>query len=874
MNIRLIVALIIWSAPAALAQEVTGQIEGRVRGFDSAAVSSAHVTATSPSLLGQRTTMTGEDGRFFLRGLAVGTYRVQVRRIGYRPVTVDSVHVWLGTVTALAPVELQAQPAVELEPVVIVPDDDALDPSRTSSSVVLGSTRLSELPLGRNFREIAMLLPQATPSFLGDGINIAGGTGPENHYYVDGIDITNPIFGDKSIDLPYNFIHQIQVHTGGATAEDPMTLGGTVNVVTPSGGNEFAGSAFGFFSSSGLQSKGRTAAGGTQSGFSFYDAGVTLSGPVARDRVWFFAAYNPRFERRDFSYSFGPLEDITRVHQFAGKLTAALGANTTGVLTILGDPRRSTPVVLGFVPVGPTPIDPGVLTRKDEGGRIGGSARVQSQLGRSLLLEAALSSMSMQESGTPTSGTLPPFVNAQAGTISGGHGHGYEREARRQAAATDLSYQRGDHNLTAGIRYEVLSNQASLWVETLTFTGPRYIRLITTADARSHLENRNPSLFLQDAWQLTDRLSITAGARLSRQDIVNHSGSIGGFRVHDGVQPRVGVVYQVGRPGTQRIFASYARVVQQIYLSPTIQYQRGKTLISAYPQDPRVDSSNATTLFEIIRTGNGAPIDGPLRPTSVDQWSVGYARHIREGLTLSASGERRVLGEHLALGANDGNPAWGNPGRRSMSAFPRPNRRYNALHIGLRRLQDSEQWWQLAYTFSRTHGNLPGIYDPQYRLPSSHHGPHFDRSSTWQNATGLLPNDRTHLFKAYGSRALGHGLIMGGSILASSGTPLSEHSLDGSYLVFSEPRGTAGRTPWIWDASLRAAYEVPARFGTNSLRLITDIQHLGNPRRAVDFDQLRFTCSANDSSCENATYGVVTQYQPPMTARLGIEVVF
>jgi hypothetical protein len=67
---------------------------------------------------------------------------------------------------------------------------------------------------------------------------------------------------------------------------------------------------------------------------------------------------------------------------------------------------------------------------------------------------------------------------------------------------------------------------------------------------------------------------------------------------------------------------------------------------------------------------------------------------------------------------------------------------------------------------------------------------------------------------------------------------------------------------------------MPVRVGSTRSKFILDVAHLGNPRRSVDFDQLRYLCAANDASCENATYGRVTQYQPPMTARLGIEVVF
>jgi hypothetical protein len=873
MKISVIAVLVFLSAPVAQTQEVTGQIEGRVLGADGNTMSGVGVTARSPSLIAARTTVTGEDGRFHLRALPVGIYRIELRRIGYRPVTLDSVRVWLGGVTALNPPALQSQPAVELASVLVVAENAGSDPTRTASSVVLDRERLSDLPLGRNFREIAILQPEATPSFIGDGINIAGATGLENHYFVDGIDVTNPVNADKSIDLPYNFIEQIQLHTGGASAEDPQTLGGAVNVVTPSGGNEFVGSAFGFFTSGALQSSGRAAAARTQTGFSFYDAGATFSGPVKRDRAWFFLAYNPRFERTEFDYGFGSISDRTLVHQFAGKLTASLGKNTTGALTLLGDPRSSTRATLTVpAPSGLTALNKDPLARDDEGGGYAISARLQSQLGKSFSLESTLSHVALLESGTPSISD-PTFVDFDKGTVTGGHGYQFRSEMRRQAASTDIAWQRSNHYLKIGARYEVLHNSSSDIFNQILLGGGTYTRIITTADAPGRIQNRNPGVFVQDIWQPNERISISAGLRQSRQEIVNLNGTSGDFRIHDGLQPRIGFVFQPGKLGTQRLYGSYARVVQQLTLVGAVGSQRGYTLITSYPQDPRSDTSGRVTILDVVRDGNGDRADDNLRPTTTDQLSLGYARQIGEAFTLTVSGERRWLSEHVTGAGNDGNPLWGNPGRGAMSAFPRPNRKYEALHVRLRRPDSDVTWWDVAYTLSRTRGNFPGIFDADYRA-NSQYGPSFDISAAWQNSTGLLPNDRTHTLRAYGSRRLRYGFAIGGSIFTASGTPLSVYSTHDGYLFLVEPRGTAGRTPWIWDAALRASYAMPVRVGSTRSKFILDVAHLGNPRRSVDFDQLRYLCAANDASCENATYGRVTQYQPPMTARLGIEVVF
>ena len=80
-----------------------------------------------------------------------------------------------------------------------------------------------------------------------------------------------------------------------------------------------------------------------------------------------------------------------------------------------------------------------------------------------------------------------------------------------------------------------------------------------------------------------------------------------------------------------------------------------------------------------------------------------------------------------------------------------------------------------------------------------------------------------------------------------------------------------GRTPSIWDLNLRFGYEM-AWLAPRS-QLVLDLLHVGNPRTPVRLDEMRFPIADPDT-------GMLTQYlqavafQPPMTARLGLEVSF
>ena len=113
-------------------------------------------------------------------------------------------------------------------------------------------------------------------------------------YYLDGVNITDPQDAGTSTDLPFNFIKELQVKTGGYEAEYGRATGGIINVITHSGGNRFTGQAFVYFTNDGLTAEPRFGvAGSTEPDFSQYDVGGSVGGPILRDRLWFFAAYAP-----------------------------------------------------------------------------------------------------------------------------------------------------------------------------------------------------------------------------------------------------------------------------------------------------------------------------------------------------------------------------------------------------------------------------------------------------------------------------------------------------------------------------------------------------------------------------------------------------
>ncbi|GAG08693.1 unnamed protein product, partial [marine sediment metagenome] len=258
------------------AQETTGGLQGRVVGGAGDPVPFADVVVSSPDLQGSREATSKSDGRFLILELPVGVYSLTISHASHHDLTYEDVLVQLGRMTSLADIELT--PKIHQMPdMVVYATPPLIDPTSTYIGANLGAAVYTALPIERDYRSVTVLLPHVNESFLGDGIGTAGGTGLENKYFIDGIDVTEPIEGGPGTNLPYNFIREVQVKTGAYEAEYRSSLGGVVNVVTHSGGDEIHGQGFGFFINNQFTRGARKGAFEPNTGdFAHYDAGFSI----------------------------------------------------------------------------------------------------------------------------------------------------------------------------------------------------------------------------------------------------------------------------------------------------------------------------------------------------------------------------------------------------------------------------------------------------------------------------------------------------------------------------------------------------------------------------------------------------------------------
>lgn len=334
-------------AGSAFAQtSTTGSIEGSVTDTTGAAVPGIAVKVSSTNLISAQTAITDDSGRFRILGLPPGKYLVAVEaEKGFAKFERSDVEVNLSRNTS---VDIQLQPAGAQATVTITDTAGAaVDVSNNTTGSNVSSDQFSNFPTQRTVQGLYTIAPTVTRSGLRDATgrdrdpSVAGSSGPENNYILDGVNTTDPAFGGSGANLPFEFVQEVEIKTGAYGPEYGKSTGGIFNVITKSGGNEFHGDIFGYGTTKGLvrEVKNFPFTGSAFSGFSEADVGGDIGGPIVKDKLWFFGAFNPQ-KRKNYYLTqtfHEPVQNDVTIPFYAGKITWAINPRNTFTASTFGD---------------------------------------------------------------------------------------------------------------------------------------------------------------------------------------------------------------------------------------------------------------------------------------------------------------------------------------------------------------------------------------------------------------------------------------------------------------------------------------------------------------------------------------------------------
>src|SRR5580765_5635502 len=295
----------------ALAQEQTGSIVGNVKDTSGAVLPGVSVEAKSLSTGSVvSTVVTDGSGVFRFIGLRPGKYDVTAKLQGFTPAMAQAVDLRLGQMLT---VDLALAVGGVQEQVSVTAESPIIDTKQAARTTNIRDEQIAMLPHGRDFTSLVTQAPGANLEAKLGGLSIDGASGSENRFIIDGAETTDMVHGLSGTNLIVDFVDEVQVKSSGYTAEYGGAMGGVISAITKSGTNAYHGSALAkdnVLSAGALTNPHVLRTSLTDSNKSEYidypgdsrkryEPGFALGGPIMKDKMWFFGAYQPAFTNYD-----------------------------------------------------------------------------------------------------------------------------------------------------------------------------------------------------------------------------------------------------------------------------------------------------------------------------------------------------------------------------------------------------------------------------------------------------------------------------------------------------------------------------------------------------------------------------------------------
>ncbi len=770
-------------------------VGGRVTDASGAVVPGARVAATH-ALTGQTTaTVTDREGRFRLPALRVGPYELAVSQPGFT----ETKHGL--TLTAGAAFELPV--VLDLggvrSSVTVTGETTMLDAARSQIAGTVSESEVRTMPLnGRNFLELALLVPGVAPANIGSTqlfpetsaipgitLSVSSQRNLSNNFIVDGLSANDDAAGLSGITYGVDAVEQFQVVTSGGQAELGRALGGYVNVITRSGTNTLHGTLYDF-----VRDDGMTAANplsGVKLPMRQSQYGGSLGGAAIPGRTFYFANVEQR--RLD------QMGLTTILPASASAVNARLAAaGYRGPLVTTGaypNPVDSTNVLAKLahevsgrdrLELRYSLYDVGAANARGAGGLSAPSASSGLEnldqtlaVSNTLTLTArtVLETRAQVAHGdlqAPPSDPIGPAVSiagvAAFGTLSTSPA---ARVNRMYQVVNSVSHQAGAHAIKAGadflynddwIGFPRAARGAYTFSSLAAFQAGAYNNAgFTQTFGETAVAQTNPNLglYVQDEWKAGGQVTVNLGLRYDLQLLETIDTD------RDNVSPRVGVAWsplasrRMVVRGSAGLFYDRVplRALANALLSAgnttdleelrqvSVSLSPAQAAAPVFPQVlsavvPSVTLPNLTTMQRNLQNAYSqqAGVEVEQQLGRLTTLSVGY-QYLR-GLDLLMSVNQNVPA-CVASGTNNGcRPAPGYANNNQYSSVGESN--YHGLHVSFVNRPAPWGHYRVSYTLSRSRNNVGEFFFSSPIDP-------FDLTKDW----GRADNDQRHRLSVSGS---------------------------------------------------------------------------------------------------------------------------
>ncbi|HSD27468.1 MAG TPA: TonB-dependent receptor [Vicinamibacteria bacterium] len=769
-RLTLAVLLALVAAVPLVAQTQLGSVVGTVLDEQGGVLPGVTVNLVGPA--GTRTAMTDAAGAYRFPAVTPGTYELRAEMSGFRPGRVANVVVPVaGTATA----DMTIKVGGLTEEVDVVGESPLVDTTSTATDNTLSQDLLYNMPIDRRSFNIYNFAPG-----ISNDAAFGAGSSTANALLLDGVDTRDPEGGTDWTFYNYNIIDQVQIQGLGAPAEYGSYTGAVVNTVTKSGTNRYAA----LFDLN--YTKGSWASDNVPKEIAeinpalsepavtnkYLDVTAQLSGPIKKDKAFFFFSAQRYLKDDDPTGPRTTTEEIS--HRANLKLSFNPGASDQLVAAVQFDDYN----IRGRCDLDSDFLCRDELTDNEDAPEWVWNLQWRHLFGTKTFLEAKLLGWWGYYYLDPVN-NLPGHLDGATGAYSVSYGkHYYADRSRNQVNASLSHYAEGfgKHDLKFGVEIE-RSKVRSRWGYTdnifyYDYYGEPYYAYSYSYDIEGR--NQRESVYAQDSWKPTDRLTINAGLRF---DWIRGRSPILDKKVYDTKSwgPRIGVAYD--------LTGDHKTVLKGFFG----QYYEGAAFLHYSFGVPGINDfvgydNTSGELVEVDRTVTPvARIDPDIKKPRVDEFTLGIEREIGRDFRIQATGIYRKYRNYSdvlfpsarwepveATNELTGQPvtvySWANRSESDSDYFvtnpegfgyqdpsgvvfgtAHPYRNYKGLMLVLTKRFTNRWQTQASYVYSQVRGTWDNdnsnSYGSSYRWASP--------TTALVNTDGKMINDPTHEVKVY-----------------------------------------------------------------------------------------------------------------------------
>jgi hypothetical protein len=802
-------------------------------------VASATVSVENTGTGLSRSASSNNNGSARLGSLPPGTYVVTVSASGYANNTAEvSISTGVNAYTAV-----MASSSVAIEDLVTTASflkANAYEINETGLN--LNVTELAtQIPVSQDLTSLTLLAPGAVEGDAAFGFlpSFSGSSVGENQYLVNGLNTTNFRNFVGYSDVPFEFYETVDVKTGGFQAQYGKAIGGFVTATTKRGSNEFKSKVTMSIAPDSLRDKqpNTYASANKLNTSDSRVATVSVSGPIIKDKLFYYVLAAPTLsESTSFGLETNTRDDFETDETFYGaKLDYYINDNNLLELTYFSDDGQTVTDSYAW--------DAATETTGAYNGpsfnNFGGSNMIislSSILTENLTFDMSYGENEFNRTVASSTANLPPIYdnrspNSFAYRSAAANFYESVGSDEREQTNMSLTYNVGNHVIKMGYEAEelfatenrVLSGGQYILLADPTYSGcgnvtSTYCVRVRTYSVGGEFGIENDAWYIQDSWDVSERLNLNIGLRSS--SFANNDANGDTFIDVSGQKAyRLGATYDLSGDGSDKLSLFIGKYFLPIAANTNIRLAGGENYVHTYhnltndiPIAKSILSASdiqyGPAVNEVV-VGDGtvpatyAAKAGNVEPMYNDEIIIGYSKFLDSGWSLGAFFTYRNLasaiddvlvdhavraycedagiegcgdtweGAHSYVLANPGvDMIWttdelpgtdGTPTTITLKAgdlaFPTVQREYSALDLTFDKAWDGSYFMGGSVTISSNRGNYEGTVKSDNGQDDAGLTQDYDFPEFMDNAYGYLPNHRAFKAKLYGAAMVGETLV-------------------------------------------------------------------------------------------------------------------